>query len=86
MTDRLSPHMLARLDQIHELNAARLNGMVAVPGILAAIEGQGEALFCADTTNTLLAGIRDSGGDVTEVAALLAVAIARLAKLEAGRE
>lgn len=83
MTDRLPPALLAKLDQLHEANVSRFDGMLATPGLCRALKGQGEAMFCADTTNTLMAGVENGVSDAQDLAALLAIAIARLVRINA---
>lgn len=80
MSDRLPPRLVSKLDQLHAARVERFDSMLATPGLTDSIRLHGEAVFCADTANTLLDGIAADDGDPTEVAALLAIAIARLAK------
>lgn len=83
MNDRLPPATLAKLDQLHQANVARFEQTLTTPGLYDALTGQGEALFCADTTNTLLEGVSKGDSDVQDLATLLAIAIAKLVRLDA---
>lgn len=81
MTKRLSPQQLARLDQIHQTHVAQFESMIANPGLLDALNGQGEAVFCADVTNTITSAVEAGGVDVDDLAAYLAIAFAKVLRL-----
>lgn len=83
MTGHLPPALVARLDQLHQANVTRFEQTLATPGLYDALTGQGEALFCAETTNTLLEGVATGDSDTQDLATLLAVAIAKLVRLDA---
>lgn len=82
MNAPLPPAALARLDQLHEANVAEFEQLLAAPNMRERLELQGEALFCAHLTNSLEAIAEVSEMDVIDMAAHLAIAIARLLKSE----
>lgn len=82
MSDILSPAELAQLDQLHEANVAQFEQLLANPGMPGLLESSGEALFCAHLTNSLEDAAAHSGMDLVDMAAMLAIAVARLVHID----
>jgi hypothetical protein len=81
MSDILSPAELAHLDQLHQTNVAQFEHFLATPGMPDLLERDGEALFCAHLTNSLEDAAEHTGMDLVDVAAMLAIASARLIRI-----
>jgi hypothetical protein len=83
MTSFLSPAELANLDQLHQANVAQFDQLIAAPDMPGLLETVGEALFCAHLTNSLEDAANHADMDLVDMAAMLAIAVARLVRINA---